>query len=75
MRPDLSEYTHFSAGKVREIYEIDDVTLLMVATDRISAYDYVLDTDIPDKGRGDLPPAGPQNRISNGCWASTSSRM
>lgn len=51
MRPDLSEYTHFSAGKVREIYEIDDATLLMVATDRISAYDYVLDTDIPDKGR------------------------
>ncbi|MDN6509931.1 MAG: phosphoribosylaminoimidazolesuccinocarboxamide synthase, partial [Corynebacterium sp.] len=44
MRPDLSDYTHFSAGKVREIYEIDEDTLLMVATDRISAFDFVLDT-------------------------------
>jgi phosphoribosylaminoimidazole-succinocarboxamide synthase len=51
MRPDLSEYTHFSAGKVREIYEIDETTLLMVATDRISAFDFVLETPIPDKGR------------------------
>lgn len=51
MRPDLSDYTHFSAGKVREIYEIDEDTLLMVATDRISAFDFVLETPIPDKGR------------------------
>ncbi|MGO1949312.1 MAG: phosphoribosylaminoimidazolesuccinocarboxamide synthase [Mycobacteriaceae bacterium] len=51
MRPDLSDYTHFSAGKVREIYEIDGDTLLMVATDRISAYDFILDSPIPDKGR------------------------
>ncbi|WIM67320.1 phosphoribosylaminoimidazolesuccinocarboxamide synthase [Corynebacterium breve] len=51
MRPELSDYTHLSAGKVREIYEIDDETLLMVATDRISAYDISLEPEIPDKGR------------------------
>ena len=37
-------------GKVRDIYEVDDV-LLMVATDRISAFDYVLGSGIPDKGK------------------------
>ncbi|MDG3015086.1 phosphoribosylaminoimidazolesuccinocarboxamide synthase [Speluncibacter jeojiensis] len=51
MRPTLSSYTHLSAGKVRELYAIDDDHLLMVATDRISAYDHVLSTPIPDKGR------------------------
>ena len=51
MRPELSDYTHLSAGKVRELYEIDDDHLLMVATDRISAYDHVLEPAIPDKGR------------------------
>lgn len=51
MRPELSEYGHLSAGKVRENYEVDQDTLLMVASDRISAFDYILDTNIPDKGR------------------------
>ena len=51
MRPELSSYNHLAAGKVREIYEIDDDNLLMVVSDRISAYDHVLDTEIPDKGR------------------------
>lgn len=51
MRPELSSYDHLSAGKVREMYEIDDDTLLMMVSDRISAYDYILDTEIPDKGR------------------------
>ncbi|WP_018297375.1 phosphoribosylaminoimidazolesuccinocarboxamide synthase [Corynebacterium lubricantis] len=51
MRPELSDYTHLSAGKVREIYEIDADTLLMVATDRISAFDFALEPLIPDKGR------------------------
>ena len=37
-------------GKVRDTYPIDDQTLLMVATDRISAFDVVLPTGIPDKG-------------------------
>lgn len=51
MRPELSQYNHLSAGKVREIYEIDEDNLLMVVSDRISAYDHILDTEIPDKGR------------------------
>ena len=51
MRPQLSDYKHLSAGKVRELYEIDDDTLLMVATDRISAYDWILSPPVPDKGR------------------------
>jgi phosphoribosylaminoimidazole-succinocarboxamide synthase len=37
-------------GKVRDIYEVDD-RLLMIATDRISAFDYVLASGIPDKGK------------------------
>lgn len=42
---------HLASGKVREIYEIDSDHLLFVATDRISAYDVVLNQAIPDKGR------------------------
>ena len=51
MRPSLSDYEHLASGKVRELYRVDDETLLFVATDRISAYDYILDSQIPDKGR------------------------
>jgi phosphoribosylaminoimidazole-succinocarboxamide synthase len=51
MRPALSEYRHLSSGKVRELYRVDDEHLLFVATDRISAFDHVLDSTIPDKGR------------------------
>ncbi len=51
MRPSLSDYQHLSSGKVRELYRIDDDTLLFVASDRISAYDHILDSEIPDKGR------------------------
>ena len=51
MRPDLTDYRHLASGKVRELYRIDDEHLLFVASDRISAFDYVLDTLIPDKGR------------------------
>lgn len=51
MRPALSDYQHVASGKVREIYRVDDEHLLLVASDRISAYDYVLDSAIPDKGR------------------------
>src|ERR1700742_383593 len=51
MRPALSDYPHLASGKVREIYRVDDAHLLLVASDRISAYDYVLDSTIPDKGR------------------------
>jgi len=51
MRPALSDYQHVASGKVRELYRIDDGHLLFVATDRISAYDHILDSEIPDKGR------------------------
>lgn len=37
-------------GKVRDIYEVDSKTLLFVATDRISAYDVIMDNAIPEKG-------------------------
>jgi phosphoribosylaminoimidazole-succinocarboxamide synthase len=42
---------HIYSGKVREVYETADGVLLLVATDRISAFDYVLETEIPDKGK------------------------
>jgi phosphoribosylaminoimidazole-succinocarboxamide synthase len=51
MRPALRDYRYLGSGKVRELYQVDDDHLLIVATDRISAFDYVLDTEIPDKGR------------------------
>ncbi len=51
MRPALTEYQHLASGKVRELYRVDDEHLLLVASDRISAYDYILDSVIPDKGR------------------------
>jgi phosphoribosylaminoimidazole-succinocarboxamide synthase len=41
---------HLHSGKVRELYAVDAEHLLMVATDRISAFDYILPTEIPDKG-------------------------
>ena len=50
MRPDLSSYPLVAAGKVRELYEVDAGHLLMVASDRISAYDHVLPSPIPGKG-------------------------
>jgi phosphoribosylaminoimidazole-succinocarboxamide synthase len=42
---------HIYSGKIRELYETDDGTLLLVASDRISAFDYVLSTPIPGKGK------------------------
>jgi phosphoribosylaminoimidazole-succinocarboxamide synthase len=42
---------HVGSGKVRELYELDSERLLLVATDRISTFDVVLPTEIPDKGR------------------------
>ena len=42
---------HVASGKVREIYMLDDERLLLVASDRISTFDVVLPTDVPDKGR------------------------
>jgi phosphoribosylaminoimidazole-succinocarboxamide synthase len=52
--PAIEGTTHLHSGKVRDLYRIDggehEGRLLMVASDRISAYDFVLDTTIPDKG-------------------------
>jgi phosphoribosylaminoimidazole-succinocarboxamide synthase len=45
------ELPRFSRGKVRDTYVLDDDRLLMVTTDRISAFDWVLPTGIPDRGR------------------------
>ncbi len=42
---------HLGSGKVRELYRVDDDRLLIVATDRISAFDVVLSEDIPHKGQ------------------------
>ncbi|MDX6476090.1 MAG: phosphoribosylaminoimidazole-succinocarboxamide synthase [Gaiellaceae bacterium] len=43
--------THVGSGKVRELYALDDERLLLVASDRISTFDVILPTEIPDKGR------------------------
>jgi phosphoribosylaminoimidazole-succinocarboxamide synthase len=43
--------THVGSGKVRELYAVDEERLLLVASDRISTFDVVLPTEIPDKGR------------------------
>ena len=40
-----------SSGKVREIYEVDDDKLLLVVSDRISAFDYILPSMVPNKGK------------------------
>jgi phosphoribosylaminoimidazole-succinocarboxamide synthase len=47
----MPETVHVGSGKVRELYALDDERLLLVASDRISTFDVVLPTEIPDKGR------------------------
>src|SRR5205823_780406 len=47
----LADLPKIASGKVREIYEGPDGTLLLVASDRISTYDVIHPTSIPDKGR------------------------
>jgi phosphoribosylaminoimidazole-succinocarboxamide synthase len=47
----VSEATHVGSGKVRELYALDEDRLLLVASDRISTFDVILPTEIPDKGR------------------------
>ena len=51
LRTDYSDLKLHASGKVRDVYELDPDHLLFVATDRISAFDYVLATGIPHKGR------------------------
>jgi phosphoribosylaminoimidazole-succinocarboxamide synthase len=47
----IAGLAHLASGKVRELYAVGDDCLLLVASDRISAFDWVLSTPIPDKGR------------------------
>src|SRR3954469_4378328 len=48
--PPIDGAAPLHSGKVRDLYELADGRLLMVASDRISAFDFVLETPIPDKG-------------------------
>jgi phosphoribosylaminoimidazole-succinocarboxamide synthase len=50
-RARLASLEHLHSGKVRDLYAIDETRMLIVATDRISAFDVVLPTPIPGKGR------------------------
>jgi phosphoribosylaminoimidazole-succinocarboxamide synthase len=47
----MPDAVHLGSGKVRELYALDDERLLLVASDRVSTFDVVLPTTIPDKGR------------------------
>jgi phosphoribosylaminoimidazole-succinocarboxamide synthase len=51
LKTDFPDLHLHASGKVRDVYQIDADRLLFVATDRISAFDYVLATGIPNKGR------------------------
>src|SRR6266704_6234457 len=51
LQTDFPELELFASGKVRDVYQLGSDHLLFVATDRISAFDYVLATGIPNKGR------------------------
>ena len=51
MTPASDGLTHVHSGKVRDLYRTTDGRLVMVASDRMSAFDHVLDTPIPGKGR------------------------
>src|SRR3954464_1242958 len=51
LQTDYPELELHASGKVRDVYRLDNEHLLFVATDRISAFDYVLATGIPHKGR------------------------
>src|SRR2546423_15717322 len=63
-RTELTGLARIHEGKVRDIYALDDDTMLIVTTDRLSAFDVVLPDPIPDKGRG-------LNGISNFWFART----
>ena len=51
VQTDIPELELHASGKVRDVYRVDSNHLLFIATDRISAFDYVLATGIPEKGR------------------------
>ena len=49
--PEIPGAKHIHSGKVRDLYELESGELLMVASDRQSAFDWILSTPIPDKGK------------------------
>jgi phosphoribosylaminoimidazole-succinocarboxamide synthase len=49
--PEIRGAKHLHSGKVRDLYELESGDLLMVASDRMSAFDWILETPIPDKGK------------------------
>src|SRR5438477_10787113 len=51
LQTDIAELELYASGKVRDVYRVDNERLLFVATDRISAFDYVLASGIPRKGK------------------------
>ena len=51
LQTDLPGIERHAQGKVRDVYSVDENRLLIVASDRISAFDYILATGIPEKGR------------------------
>src|SRR5579871_4330100 len=51
LHTDFPNLELYASGKVRDLYRVDNEHLLFVATDRISAFDYVLATGIPHKGK------------------------
>jgi len=51
LRTEFRDLQLHASGKVRDVYRLDKDRLLFVATDRISAFDYVLATGIPHKGK------------------------
>src|SRR3979411_3557790 len=51
LQTDFPDLQLHASGKVRDVYQLDNDRLLFVATDRISAFDYVLTTGLPHKGR------------------------
>ncbi|HEV8523442.1 MAG TPA: phosphoribosylaminoimidazolesuccinocarboxamide synthase [Terriglobales bacterium] len=51
LHTDFADLELYASGKVRDLYRVDNERLLFVATDRISAFDYVLATGIPNKGK------------------------
>ena len=51
LQTDIPDLPLYASGKVRDVYSVGDQQLLFIATDRISAFDYILATGIPHKGR------------------------
>jgi phosphoribosylaminoimidazole-succinocarboxamide synthase len=49
--PEIPGAKHIHSGKVRDLYELESGDLLMVASDRMSAFDWILESMIPDKGK------------------------